>query len=186
MNNIGQYIENFIIKNNNAKQLFDIKIGKSINENCFKLNIDRVQFYSIIKEIKKKLLTDNIKYNNYHRYTHANLQLDCFSNGIQKCIFKKPKDILDISIDKRNYDLRIISNKLTNLPSHIFPCNNYYHSIANIESITIDNKLYKIIFNHIKQDKSETYQITIQFMNISNKNIKLACNDIVKLLELIL
>ena len=93
MDNIGLYIENFIKKNKQGKHKtsFVIKIGKSINENCFNINIDRIKFYGVIKEIKNLNLVDDIKYNNIKRYLNKNLQLDCYANGIQKCSFKNRK-----------------------------------------------------------------------------------------------
>ena len=121
----------------------------------FYINIDRIKFYSVIKDIKKLNLVDDIKYNKIKRYSDKNLQLDCYSNGIQKCIFKKPKDILDISIGKRKYDLRIIAFKLNTIPSHVFPCKEKYNNISNIESIIFEHKLYKVIFEHISYNKNK-------------------------------
>jgi hypothetical protein len=187
MDNIGKYISNFFSKNNSPKCVYDIKIGKTINENCFNINIDKIKFWQIIKNIKKNFLTDNITYSIIKRYNNANLQIDCYENGIQKCVFKKPKDILDMSIDKKAFDLRIIANKQNNLPSHVFPCNNLYHAVCNIESIVMDYKFYKIIFNHITQDGMDFYQMNIQYTyNPNHKKYDMIIDTIINIIKNIL
>ena len=107
MDNIGLYIENFIKKNQQSKNKtsFVIKIGKSINENCFNINTDRIKFYSVIKDIKNLNLADDIKYNNIKRYLNKNLQLDCYSNGIQKCSFnqKQTSLVLKVAISMKKW-----------------------------------------------------------------------------------
>ena len=189
MDNIGLYIENFIKKNQQGKNKtsFVIKIGKSINENCFNINTDRIKFYSVIKDIKNLNLADDIKYNNIKRYLNKNLQLDCYSNGIQKCSFKKPKDILDISIGKRKYDLRLIAFKLNTIPSHVFPCKEKYNNISNIESIIFEHKLYKVLFEHIYYNENNNYQISINISNnINESNLKIVSSNIIKILKILI
>ena len=127
MDNIKHYIENFIKKNNDKKKtLFEIKLGKLINDFKFNLNINSIAWYNLIKDIKKITNSTNIKYYKYKKYCYRNLQLDSHQNGIQKCSYKKPKDILDITLKNYNYDIKIIANKISMLPSHIFPNKKIY------------------------------------------------------------
>ena len=186
MDNISKYIREFINKNKDTKSVFDIKFGRSLNEHCFNLNIDKLKFYKIVKDIKKEIQFDNIKYTKFVRYNYSNLQLDCYSNGIQKCSFKKPKDILDLTINKRDFDLRLICSKLNNLPAHLFTCNTKYHSISNIESMIFENKNYKIIFNHLIEESVESYQINITYVHQNKSNINITLNNIENIIKFLL
>jgi len=186
MNDINNYIESFLKKNNGKKAYFEIKFGKVINDFKFNLNIKKIEFLNLIKEIKKLTKSENIKYSSFTRYLYNNLQLDAYTNGIQKCTYKKAKDILDINMNKYKYDMKIISSKNNILPSHIFTCNINYDSVYNVESISInDNKLYKIVFNQCTYSPDYiVYQINIVLTN-SIKDYKLICNNIIDIIKLI-
>jgi len=188
MDNIKHYIENFIKKNNDKKKtLFEIKLGKLINDFKFNLNINSIAWYNLIKDIKKITNSTNIKYYKYKKYCYRNLQLDSHQNGIQKCSYKKPKDILDITLKNYNYDIKIIANKISMLPSHIFPNIKIYNSEQEIESIVIDyDKILKIIFIYSEyEDKTNTNQIIIQINGNYIKNHTLLVDKILEIIKII-
>ena len=188
MDNITHYIENFIKKNNDKKKtLFEIRVGKLINDYKFNLNINNIFWYNLIKDIKKITNSDNIKYYKYKKYCYRNLQLDSHQNGIQKCSYKKPKDILDITLKNYDYDIKVIANRISMLPSHIFPNKLEYNFEQFIESIVIDNnKLFKIIFSHCEyQDKTSSNQVTIQINGNHIKNYTLLTNNILNIIKAI-
>ena len=186
MDDINNYIESFLKKNNSKKPQFEIKFGKVLNDFKFDLNIKKIEFLNLIKEVKNLTKSENIKYYSFTRYLHNNLQLDAYINGIQKCTYKKAKDILDVTMNKYKYDMKIISSKNNILPSHIFTCTQNYESEYKVESIVIDNnKLYKIVFNQcIYSSDYIVYQINI-IINNSIKNYKLVCNNIIDIIKLI-